>query len=183
MGEPGIRRSGDAPERPAGSHADASPGLLVRFRKRKDAAYPIGCDPDIAAGACTGPSASIPGAVNNTLKGEQPMDGATIPHNVDGETDRQSPPAADSRALVPYRAPESARQEALCDIFAKVLGTPRFGIDDDFFDLGGRSVDAVLLASRINATIGVTMRMMDLFDTPTVAELDQRLSEREAEAR
>ena len=74
-----------------------------------------------------------------------------------------------------YRAPETARQETLCAIFAEVFGVPRIGIDDDFFELGGRSVDAVLLVARVNAALGVRVSMTDVFDAPTAAELDRRL--------
>ncbi len=89
--------------------------------------------------------------------------------------ERQALPVPDLSGLVPYRAPDSARQAALCEIFADVLGVPRFGVDDDFFSLGGRSVDAMLLSGRISAALGVRMSIGDLFDAPTVAELDRRL--------
>ncbi len=74
-----------------------------------------------------------------------------------------------------YRAPGTGRQEILCEIFAEVLRVPRPGVDDDFFSLGGRSVHAMLLAARISSAFGIKMPMADLFDAPTVAELDRRL--------
>jgi hypothetical protein len=51
----------------------------------------------------------------------------------------------------------------------------RCGVNSDFFDLGGRSVEAMLLAGRINADLDVRITMADLFRTPTVAELDGHL--------
>jgi nonribosomal peptide synthetase DhbF len=98
-----------------------------------------------------------------------------IPVTPDGTADVHALPEASLGSLMPYRAPGSARQEALCEIFAEVLRVPRFGVDDDFFNLGGRSVEAMLLAGRISAALGVQMSMADLFDAPTVAELDRRL--------
>jgi len=92
-----------------------------------------------------------------------------------GETGLTSLPAPDLRGLAPYRAPQNARQETLCEIFADVLARPRCGVDDNFFTLGGESIDAMLIASRASAAVGQEVSMDDLFDTPTVAELDQLL--------
>jgi Phosphopantetheine attachment site/AMP-binding enzyme C-terminal domain len=98
-----------------------------------------------------------------------------IPITASGTDGPQPFPPPDLDGLMPYRAPGTARQESLCKIFAEVLRVPRLGLDDDFFSLGGRSVHAVLLAGRINSVLGVKMPMADLFDAPTVAELDRRL--------
>lgn len=46
------------------------------------------------------------------------------------------------------------RQEILCELFARVLGVVRCGADSDFFDLGGCSVEAMVLAGRISAAFG-----------------------------
>jgi hypothetical protein len=56
-------------------------------------------------------------------------------------------------------------------------GVARIRAGSDFFDLGGRSVEAVLLAGRINAGLGVRITMADLFKAPTVADLDRRLDQ------
>lgn len=86
-------------------------------------------------------------------------------------------PAPDLRGLAPYRAPETPRQEALCAIFADVLGRTRCGLDDNFFLMGGESIDAMLIASRVGPAVGLEISMNELFDAPTVAELDQLLDE------
>jgi acyl carrier protein len=84
-------------------------------------------------------------------------------------------PAPDLSGLVPYRSPATPRQEALCAIFAEVLARPRCGVDDNFFALGGESIDAMLIASRVSPAVGREISMNDLFDAPTVAELDRFL--------
>jgi hypothetical protein len=82
--------------------------------------------------------------------------------------------AAQEAAGTPvYRGPENPRQKILCQIFAEILRLPRVGIDDDFFALGGRSVDGVLVVSRANAELSCQLSFVDLFDAPTIAELDQ----------
>jgi acyl carrier protein len=52
----------------------------------------------------------------------------------------------------------------------------RCGIDSDFFDLGGRSIEAMVLAGRISAALGVRVSMADLFKAPTAGEMDHVLN-------
>ncbi|MGH3284678.1 MAG: phosphopantetheine-binding protein, partial [Streptosporangiaceae bacterium] len=53
----------------------------------------------------------------------------------------------------------------------------RCGVGSDFFDLGGRSVEAMMLAGRISAALGIRLTMADLFKAPTVGDLDRRLDQ------
>jgi nonribosomal peptide synthetase DhbF len=86
-------------------------------------------------------------------------------------------PADGGTSEVPYRAPQNGRQERLCEIFADVLHLPRVGADDDFFELGGQSIDGVLITTRANTDLGCQLSLADLFDAPSVAALDQLLDE------
>ncbi|SFW72671.1 phosphopantetheine-binding protein [Amycolatopsis australiensis] len=99
----------------------------------------------------------------------------SIPLDAGGTPQPQALPAPDLRGLLPYRSPETPRQEALCTIFAEVLSRTRCGVDDDFFIMGGESIDAMLIASRVGPEVGLEISMNELFDAPTVAELDELL--------
>jgi enterobactin synthetase component F len=59
----------------------------------------------------------------------------------------------------------------LCDLFAEILGVPTVSIDDNFFDLGGYSLLAARLASRIQSAMGRAVSVRSLFEAPTVVEL------------
>jgi acyl carrier protein len=100
-----------------------------------------------------------------------------IPVTATGAVNAAALPVPELNGLLPYQAPATPRQEALCELFAQVLGVARCGVDSDFFDLGGRSVEAMLLAGRINADLDVRISMADLFKSPTVADLDRRLDQ------
>jgi amino acid adenylation domain-containing protein len=98
-----------------------------------------------------------------------------LPLTPNGKLDRRALPEPDFDSGTGYRAPQDARQEALCAVFGEVLEVPRVGIDDSFFDLGGQSLLAMRLVSRIQAVLEVDLSIGDLFNAPTVADLSRHL--------
>lgn len=98
-----------------------------------------------------------------------------IPMTAAGAVDAAALPLPDLNGLLPYSAPVTPRQEMLCELFAQVLGVARCGLDNDFFDLGGRSIEAMVLAARISAALGIKISMADLFKAPAVGDLDEQL--------
>ncbi|HEU4881008.1 MAG TPA: amino acid adenylation domain-containing protein [Longimicrobium sp.] len=70
-------------------------------------------------------------------------------------------------------APQSQTERAVADIWAEVLGVDVDGIapDADFFALGGHSLRATQVLSRIRARLGVKLPIRVFFTTPTVAAL------------
>ncbi len=99
----------------------------------------------------------------------------SLPLTPNGKVDRRALPEPVVEGSSAYRAPDTARQEVLCSLFAEVLGVPRVGVDDSFFDLHGESLMAMRLISSIQTALGVELLMADIFDAPTVAELDQQV--------
>jgi len=100
----------------------------------------------------------------------------SLPLTPNGKVDRRALPQPPPPAASAWRPPCGARQETLCALFADVLRVSRVGLDDSFFDLDGQSLLAVRLVSRINTSLGVRITVADLFDAPTVAELDQLIA-------
>jgi amino acid adenylation domain-containing protein len=102
-----------------------------------------------------------------------PLD--ALPLTPNGKVDRKALPEPVLEGSSGYQAPETERQEILCSLFAQVLGAPRVGINDSFFDLHGESLMAMRLISSIQDSLGVELLISDIFDAPTVAELDAQV--------
>ena len=99
----------------------------------------------------------------------------SLPLTPNGKVDRKALPEPAEEAQAAYRAPRTPRQELLSSLFAGVLGVPRVGLDDSFFDLNGDSLTAMRLVSAIHDRLGAELLVSDIFDAPTVAELDQQV--------
>ncbi|MFF7262582.1 amino acid adenylation domain-containing protein [Streptomyces sp. NPDC008159] len=98
-----------------------------------------------------------------------------LPMNDNGKLDvRALPDAEPAVALSQGRGPRTPVEEVLCRLFAEVLGLPRTGAEDNFFDLGGHSLLATRLISRARTELGAELAIRDLFEAPTPEALALR---------
>jgi amino acid adenylation domain-containing protein/non-ribosomal peptide synthase protein (TIGR01720 family) len=70
-----------------------------------------------------------------------------------------------------FVAPRNPIEEALAAIWSELLGVERVSVDDDFFTLGGHSLVATQLVSRIRRQLGVEIPLHQLFELRTLGDL------------
>ncbi|HXL96104.1 MAG TPA: amino acid adenylation domain-containing protein, partial [Streptosporangiaceae bacterium] len=102
---------------------------------------------------------------------------STLPRTANGKLDRRALPAPDYAAgAETFRAPATATERELCDLFAQVLGLDRVGVDDSFFDLGGHSLLAAVLVARLTKQTGTSLSLKAFMGNPTVRAIDRYLA-------
>lgn len=74
----------------------------------------------------------------------------------------------------PYAEPRTWQEQTLARIWSEVLVVERVGIDDDYFALGGDSIVAIVVVAKAHEA-GIGLVTSDLFDTPTIRQLAQRV--------
>jgi len=105
-----------------------------------------------------------------------------LPLNANGKIDRRrllelAQAASPHQSVNEYVAPRTATEEVLADLWTEVLGIERAGINDDFFALGGHSLMATQLLSRVQKIFHVELPLRKLFETPTVLGLVDALTD------
>jgi thioesterase domain-containing protein len=89
--------------------------------------------------------------------------------------DRKALPAPEFEAAA-YRAPATAAERAVVEVFAEVLGGGRIGLDDNFFELGGTSLLATRVVALLGERFGIRGQVQWLFTTGTVLALAATVS-------
>ncbi|HEX5716217.1 MAG TPA: amino acid adenylation domain-containing protein [Thermoanaerobaculia bacterium] len=105
-----------------------------------------------------------------------------LPLTANGKIDRKSLPVPELEAkalshLAPQRSP---MEDLVAAVFCEVLRLDRTSPEDDFFALGGHSLTATRVVSRVRRSLGAEVPLRLLFDAPTVSGFASRL---EAELR
>ncbi len=76
-----------------------------------------------------------------------------------------------------YVGPSTLLEENLVKIWEEVLNKEKISVTDDFFTLGGHSLRAVQIISRIQKELGIKIEMKTLFSNPTIKALAQILED------
>ena len=82
-----------------------------------------------------------------------------------------APPAGTVTTRPPYVAPSTRTEDVLASIWSELLEVDRVGAGDDFFALGGHSLIATRLASKVRELFGIEVPVRAVFDNPVLADL------------
>ncbi len=96
-----------------------------------------------------------------------------IPLSPNGKVDRRALPNIDLQASsnANYEAPQTEIEKALVHIWEDLLQVDRVGIHDHFFEIGGHSLMATQLISRIRETLQIELPLRTLFEISTIMEI------------
>ncbi|MCR8842055.1 amino acid adenylation domain-containing protein, partial [Paenibacillus sp. SC116] len=106
-----------------------------------------------------------------------------MPLTPNGKIDRKALPVPEGsiRAEAAYTAPRTPAEQVLASVWQSVLGVDQVGTMDNFFALGGDSIKALQVSSRLLQT-GHKLVMKDLFHYPTISALSLQLQTAERTA-
>jgi len=97
-----------------------------------------------------------------------------MPLTPNGKIDRKALPAPEQvqqPSKHAFVAPRTSTEEVLAEIWCEVLGLEKVGIDENFFEIGGHSLRAIQVISRVREIIQVELSMRDFFESPTIEAL------------
>jgi amino acid adenylation domain-containing protein len=103
----------------------------------------------------------------------------SLPLTPNGKVDRAALPRPSENGTTEkeFIAPRTPVEEALAEIIREVLKVSRLSVDDDFFHLGAHSLLGAQVVARVRGVFGAELKLLDVFDAPTVAELSIKIEQ------
>jgi len=80
-----------------------------------------------------------------------------------------------------YVPPLTTMEQMLVRIWIDILGVERIGVNDNFFEIGGHSLVATQVISRVQDTFQVRLPLRCVFEKPTIRELALTISQSQGE--
>ncbi|MDY8120904.1 amino acid adenylation domain-containing protein, partial [Paenibacillus polymyxa] len=101
-----------------------------------------------------------------------------MPLTTNGKVDRKALPEPQGgiQTGVEYVAPRNRTESQLVKIWEEVLGYSGIGVLDNFFDLGGHSLRATTLVSKVHQELNVELPLRDVFRYSTIEEMALAIS-------
>ncbi|WP_220028197.1 non-ribosomal peptide synthetase [Paenibacillus sp. S02] len=101
-----------------------------------------------------------------------------MPLTTNGKVDRKALPEPQGgiQTGVEYVAPRNRTESQLVKIWEKVLSYSGIGVLDNFFDLGGHSLRATTLVSKVHQELNVELPLRDVFRYSTIEEMALAIS-------
>ncbi|RKH00364.1 amino acid adenylation domain-containing protein, partial [Corallococcus sp. CA053C] len=99
-----------------------------------------------------------------------------LPRTSNGKVDRKAlPEPSRSTEDTGHVAPRTPTEQRLAALWQELLGVPRVGVHDSFFDLGGHSLLATQVVAKAGSLFSARLAVIDLFEAPTLEGLAARI--------
>ncbi len=107
----------------------------------------------------------------------------SVPLTPNGKVDRAALPAwhAAGADKDSFSMPRTAIEQRICDVWRKVLGADSVGMEDNFFDVGGDSLQLIEVHSELEKLFPVKISITDLFSYTTIDALARHLADKKPE--
>jgi amino acid adenylation domain-containing protein len=105
-----------------------------------------------------------------------------LPLAPSGKVDRKALPKPDNLRPVletAYVLPRNEMERTIVDIWQKILKVEKVGIQDNFFDLGGHSLNVLQVYSKLRELFKPDLAITDLFKYPTISSISRYLNQEE----
>lgn len=93
----------------------------------------------------------------------------SLPLSTNGKIDTKNLPKIDSQTT--YISPKTDTQKLLVSVFEEYLNVQKLSIDSNFFELGGDSLIAIKIITKLNSDFGINIGMKDIFTYPVISSL------------
>lgn len=90
-----------------------------------------------------------------------------LPLNRNGKLEKKALPIPDRSTICDYVMPRTEAEQAVAAVYEEILEVSPIGIDDDFFELGGNSIKAIRVISKLRQN-GYDLSLADLMRHKTV---------------
>lgn len=93
-----------------------------------------------------------------------------IPLTTNGKVDKKALPNVANQDLIreQYVAPQDDMEIKLVEIWQRILGIDKIGINDNFFSIGGQSIKAIMIVAEIRKQFNVKINLETIFSNPTI---------------
>ena len=102
-----------------------------------------------------------------------------MPLTSNGKVDKRAlpPPGLADQRTIEYEPPKGGLESILAQIWQQLLGVPRIGRNDDFFQLGGNSLRGMALAAKVAESFQVQLPTIAVFQHPTLRAMAEAIAE------
>ncbi len=103
-----------------------------------------------------------------------------LPLTLNGKINDAALPSWDEHRLKIQRVyvpPRTLTEEAICEIWSRLLRLENVGVHDNFFESGGHSLLATRMVSHLRETFQISLPLRRIFETPTVEGLAKNIAD------